>query len=413
MEAYKEGATIKGSGGQQYSIVKLMNPGGMAYAYEARNAGGERVFLKAYNDPVPDPKYCPWFSGYRSTQQEIQKRLRTIKSLAVQTLDEFVWDGAYHQVVEWAPGSDLETIYEKHIKPALEIADAINLAAVTVYTLADFHRQSLVHQDLKFKNFFAVSNDKITMKYEVKIIDFDWSFLADKPDSCKKTVGTFGYLSPEHMRGERAVQASDVFTVCGIMLFELFAGQHPFDSIVANAETETEANGLILRTIESGKTPRLCDVNPARTGIVDKRIQDIVYQCFKASAVDRPKADDVHKVLLSVMTGEKPKARLVLIGGPGRLKWRIGAKTDFSRNMCTQMFAAPADMVSSVQGVLEPNADMTTWYVTPRPGTTNATMVDGRQITDRTELKPGSKVQIGNPASGRIGFEVQVEFENL
>jgi len=413
MEEYKDGSLVEGSGGQQYTVIKLINKGGMAYAYEACKTGGEKVFLKAYMDPTPDPKYYPWFSGYRATQQEIQRRLRPIKSLAVQTLDEFVWDGAYHQVVEWAPGNDLLAIYEKQIQPSFSAADALNLSAVTVFTLADFHKQSLVHQDLKFENFFAVRNDKINMKYEVKIIDFDWSFLADKPESCKKTAGTFGYLSPEHIRGERAVQASDVFTVCGIMLFELFAGQHPFDSIVANAESQPQANELILRTIVSGRTPKLGDVNPSRTGKVDKRVHDIVHRCFAAKPGDRPKAEDVHKVLLSVITGERPKARLVLIGGPGHLKWRIGTKTEFSRAMCTQMFSAPADVVSSIQGDIEPSSDLTKWYVTPRTGTTNATMLDGIQITGRTELRPGASLQIGNPASRRIGFEVQVEFENL
>jgi len=412
MEEYKNGTRIKGTTGE-YTIGRLMNKGGMAYAYESQNDKGMPVFLKAYNDPVPDTKYCPWFPEYRKTQQEIKRRLAGIKSEAVQTLDEFVHDGAYHQIIEWAPGKDLLSIYETKFKSALNIEDAIRLGTVVVYSLSEFHKQKLVHQDLKFENIFAVRNDGITMKYEVKMIDFDWAYLADNPSSCKKLAGTDGYKSPEHFRVQPRLQASDVFTVCGIMLFELFAGQHPFDAITANATSTNELDAIILKAVESCQVPRLSEINPSRTALIDKRIQDIVHRCFASNSRERPTAEDVHKVLISVLTGERAKSRLVLVGGPGNLKWRIGCKTEFSRNMCIQMFSAPSEMVSTIQGQFEPNADMTAWFVTPRPGTTNATLIDGKSICGKTELKPGMKLQIGNPISGKIGFEIQVSFEAI
>jgi serine/threonine protein kinase len=413
MEKYKKGAKINGPT-SEYTIVRLMNEGGMAFAYEAeaKDCKNPQVFLKTYNDDTTVPT-DPNFASYRSTQQEIKRRLSAIKSEAVQTLDEFVYDGTYHQVIEWAPGKNLLSIYESQFKSTINIEDAVRMAAVIVYSLSEFHKQKLVHQDLKFENIFAVRNDGIGMKYEIKLIDFDWSYLADKPSSCKKLAGTPGYKSPEHIRVQPRLQASDVFTVCGVMLFELFAGQHPFETITANATSFDEVDVLTLKALESGKVPLLSEVNPVRTENVDKRIHDIVNRSLASDPSKRPVAEEVHRVLISILTGERAKSRLVLSGGPSNLKCRIGSKTEFSRNMCMQMFSVPAEMVSSSQGLFEPNKDMTAWFVTPRTGTTNATMIDGKFISARTELKPGMKLQIGNPVSSKIGFEIQVSFEAI
>jgi len=87
--------------------------------------------------------------------------------------------------------------------------------------------------------------------------------------------------------------------------------------------------------------------------------------------------------------------------------------TDFTRRFCTQMFNIEAGHVSRRQGQFSCNPEKTKWFIEHDPNATNATMVDGVPITGRTELTPGTKLQVGNPATGNIVFELEVTYEPI
>jgi serine/threonine protein kinase len=92
---------------------------------------------------------------------------------------------------------------------AARVGDALHYA----------HEQGVVHGDVKPANimFDAVSDT-------VKLIDFaDHSTAKRLP-----RAGTFGYTSPERLRGEPASAASDQFAL-GVTLYQLACGCVPFE----------------------------------------------------------------------------------------------------------------------------------------------------------------------------------------
>ena len=67
----------------------------------------------------------------------------------------------------------------------------------------------------------------------VKVLDFGMAHFEDPEDSRRLTetglvFGTLHYMSPEHCRGQDISAASDIYSV-GVMLYELLAGEAPFD----------------------------------------------------------------------------------------------------------------------------------------------------------------------------------------
>lgn len=410
-ETYFPGRIVNSAVGR-YGIIRLLTDGGFAASYEATDASGQKCLLKAYKDPIPNKHFYPWFPAYRALQQDIQRRLRNIEHQAIQTIDEFITQDIYHMVVEWAQGTSLEELYIKELEKDDSLEKPLLVAKVMMFALTKVHEQGIVHCDQKLANFFAQEDPSISARYRIKIADFDMSLLAEKPcpnPEKNYLAGTLRYFSPEHMRGQKPTFGSDVFTVGGIMLFQLLTGRYPFERAIAGVEYDYDENPLILRAVEECKIPRLSEVAPKRAARIPRALEEINHACFASRHQDRPSAKEIHQVLL----GHNLPRRLVLIGGPAKLKWRLGERAVFSRRMCAAFFGTGPEIISSKQALLEPNDEKTEWFLIPQDGVVNKTMIDGKEVVGRTLLRTGMKLQVGNPASKRIGFEVQVAFETI
>lgn len=410
MKTYKPGEILR-SEGFEIEVLAPLSQGALAHSYRAvDHEDGRTVLLKAYADPVPDPKHCPWFPAFRAHQKEIASRLATVPGQAIQLLGDFILGGTYHQVIEWANGRPLEDIYEKELQGHDSLEKPLLLAKVMLFSLRKVHEAGIIHCDQKLANFFAEENPSISTRYLIKMADFDMSLVKGRPSPKPGGVamaGTFGYFSPEHLQGRPPEEASDVFTVGGIMLYELLAGIHPFESIIAEATTQDEAHAAILPALRNGRIPSIEEVAPMRAGQVLPEIAEIMMACFALRPGDRPTAREVHEVLL----GKPRPVKLVLTGGPAKLKWRIDQPTKLTRRLCERFFGADAGTVSTDQGAFEPADGSTQWFFTPRPGTVNASMIDDKPVEEKVLLQRGMKLQVGNPASGKIGFEMEVGFE--
>lgn len=206
-----------------YAIVREIGRGGMGTVHLAERADGafeQRVALKVVN------------AGILTAELE-QRFLRERQILA--RLDHPGIARLLHggltpqghpylamQLVEgdpitvWAEARALDV--EARLRLFLDVCDAVQYA----------HRQLVVHRDLKPSN-IVVSPDGSTC-----LLDFGIARLlsADGDDEASTRTGllllTPEYAAPEQLRGEAATASTDVYAL-GVVLYELLAGQPPFD----------------------------------------------------------------------------------------------------------------------------------------------------------------------------------------
>ena len=205
------GDTIRG-----YRVTKVFGPGMMAISYAAEAPGGAKVFLKQYKSPSPAVVWYPQFVDY---QQELSRRVRDGKAAhyAVRLIDAFeeTWGGpTYFAAYEFvANGRDLEHMLEeeREIHRRTKVAPTrdpavwarhVTWAKVFMAGIAALHESKIVHADLKPANALLIKDPSLGAGYQLKLIDMDFSVLADRKapwHGYQGYVGTDNYRSPEHM----------------------------------------------------------------------------------------------------------------------------------------------------------------------------------------------------------------------
>jgi len=132
-------------------------------------------------------------------------------------------DGDPYFVMEHVDGVPITKYAETH---GLTVSQRLDLFLQACDAVQYAHRNLTVHRDLK------PSNILVTEAGAVKLLDFGVAKLieteagtADAPPT--EALLTPAYTSPEQIRREPASTSGDVFQL-GILLYELLAGEHPF-----------------------------------------------------------------------------------------------------------------------------------------------------------------------------------------
>ena len=90
-------------------------------------------------------------------------------------------------------------------------------------------------------------------------------------------MGTLNYMAPEQVRGERADQRSDIFSM-GVVLYELFGGRRAFegDSVASTLYKILEVTPAPLSQIDPTLSPALAAiVDRAMAKLRDERYPDM------------------------------------------------------------------------------------------------------------------------------------------
>ncbi len=104
----------------------------------------------------------------------------------------------------------------------LPLAGQVELLVQVLQALAYLHRRGIIHRDLKPENVLVVNG-------QAKVLDFGLAVARKHlKDQSQDVVGTLAYIAPEVLEGDPASEAADLYAI-GVMAYELFAGQHPFD----------------------------------------------------------------------------------------------------------------------------------------------------------------------------------------
>jgi eukaryotic-like serine/threonine-protein kinase len=322
----------------------------------------------------------------------------------------------HHRKTKKAPTSN-PSVWTRHVTWAKVLSTGI----------AALHASKIVHADLKPANAYLIQDATIASGYQLKLIDMDFSLLADRRapwHGFQAYVGTDNYRSPEHLtRGAVPGLPADVFT-CGLMLYELLAGIHPYWS----DDQKTYAK---LVHAYSAKPPPLLGVMPAPAS--NAEVSSTLHRCLSPDAAERPSAAElraslsgrgaksaVSKAAKSFETttssvtpstsargpGEVIRSdRIELLGSNGR-SLEIGVRTELGKQLVRQ-FGPDGEFWDNRQCVVERQSGRE-WVVTPIKGTTNDTLVNQETLTAPRILRQGDLIAVGRQVKGIIKMPLTV-----
>jgi eukaryotic-like serine/threonine-protein kinase len=430
-----------------YEITRVFGPGAMAISYAAKSPSGQPVFFKQYKSPSVT---LDWYRNYVRYQKELHRRIKSspARNYCIRLYEAFeaVWGGrTYFQAFELVEnGDDMGGIFDEEHRAAGGRGRAISLAEprlwerhviwakVLMSGVHALHQAGVAHADLKPDNAFLIQDPSISAGYQLKLIDFDFSVLTDEAapwHGRQGYVGTDNYRSPEHLTPDAAPgAASDVFT-CGLILYELLTGRHPYWSDDQAEYARQALAHAAPRPVLGGRMPAPAD---------DEQVAGIIHRCLAPHPEDRPTAAEVRDVLTGraaadpgpvpgapppPASGGTPAAertsapaatgmgallraeRIQLTSENGR-SMSLGVRTSLGRHAVRQ-FGEDFVHWDTEQCVLQRGADGA-WQVVPVAGTTNETLLNGRAITEPHPLQEGDVIAVGREVKGIVKLPLTV-----
>jgi serine/threonine protein kinase len=200
----------------RYTLLEQLGQGGFGVVWRARDAHFDRDVAIKFIDN----------QGGDATQQwrEASMLRRTGLATGARLLDEGVHAGWPFIVMELIEGDPFPGPLpdDENERMALKCTRARALLS----ELARLHAAGLVHSDLKPNNALI---ERETGR--LVLLDFGLSRILGHESGAKNSrrEGTPVYMSPEQLRAQRGLPASDLYAV-GVILFELFAGRPPHDA---------------------------------------------------------------------------------------------------------------------------------------------------------------------------------------
>jgi eukaryotic-like serine/threonine-protein kinase len=213
-----------------YEILSVLGAGGMGEVYRARDSAlGRDVAIKI----LPDFMFTEPDRLVRFEQEA--KAAAALNHPNIVAVYQFgTYEGSPYLVTELLEG---ETLRDRLQHGPLPLRKTVDYGIQVAQGLAAAHKKGIVHRDLKPENLFLVKDGR------VKILDFGVAkilHLDDDgtagPDSAHLptvdtkpgvVLGTWGYMSPEQVRGQVVDQRSDTFAL-GAILHEMVTGKRTF-----------------------------------------------------------------------------------------------------------------------------------------------------------------------------------------
>src|SRR3954465_12842347 len=261
MNEPKEGDVLAG----KFRIERVLGVGGMGMVVSALHLQlEERVAIKfLLPEALANAEAVARFGREARAAVKIKSEhvARVIDVGALET-------GAPYLVMEYLEGGDLSQVLAR--RGPLPVDEAVEYVLQACEAIAHAHSLGIVHRDLKPANLFLIRRPDGTNS--IKVLDFGISKVmpgksASSDNAMTRTRTVMGsplYMSPEQMASTRDVDGRTDLWALGAILYELVAGQPPF-----NAETMPQLCALIL----NGATPSLRSTRPQVPAALDIVLQ--------------------------------------------------------------------------------------------------------------------------------------------
>ena len=301
-----------------YTMLEDAHEGSNSVWGKAKSPTGPIVFFKKYTSP--SSMFDDWYQGYVDYQKELKRRIDQIsitddkgrntgptyrfieffEQLGPDGVPENMKSQDYYQVLEYIDGA--KNLAEYLESPETTWNDRKTFASVFMFAMKTLHSDQvkIIHADLKPKNLLLIPTRKLdgSKTYQIKIIDLDVSLLSDKQAPWHETgeyIGSAGYYSPEHLRGQVPTEKSDVFT-CGLILYEILTIEgHPYNGISELAKYE-EYSAPVPHLRGTYGTPEK-----------DAAVANMLHRMLDPNPNNRPTALEVQRTLIGGVNVARPR----------------------------------------------------------------------------------------------------------
>jgi serine/threonine protein kinase/tetratricopeptide (TPR) repeat protein len=260
--AWRPGQPMEGRRIGPYQLLHSLGKGGMGSVYAASRADQEYkkiVAIKLVTSGLDSEEMLRRFRNERQVLAGLDHPC-IARLLDGGSTD----DGLPYLVMEFVEGLPIDRYCETH---HLSLTDRLKLFQKVCSAVQYAHQNLVVHRDIKPGNILVGNNG------EPKLLDFGIAKLMTAEFSVEEIElnrgeaqpMTLRYASPEQVRGEPITTESDIYSL-GVLLYELLAGEHPFQSALTSRSSIEKAiltqapeppSVVVLRRAENESDPKL------------------------------------------------------------------------------------------------------------------------------------------------------------
>ena len=265
----------------RYELRERLGAGGMGTVWRAWDPALQRdVAVKEVR--LPDGmNHDERAEAHARAMREAQASAR-INSGAVVAVHDVLDDGESPWIVmELLSGQSLAQYLEQRGPMPVERVE--EAARSLLGGLKAAHAAGVTHRDIKPANIMLTDDDR-TVLTDFGIANVDGGTALTQTGVY---IGSPEYMAPERFEGERALPASDLWSL-GVTLFALVEGRSPFkrDSIT----------GIITAVLTAPVPPPLSD-DSARAGAEGAPLRDLIAALLDRDAAQRPDPDQALELL--------------------------------------------------------------------------------------------------------------------
>lgn len=271
----------------RYRIDALLSQGGTSFVYRATDLSlGRAVGLKVMLHHL---------IGHAQRFENEARAMSALQHPAVVRIYGLgvLVDRRPYLAMEYVPGETLGARLDRMER--MDPVDAARVIAPVCGALVEAHQQGICHRDIKPDNIMI--QPMIGGRPAVRVLDFGIAGF-DQPQGQRITragqiMGTPEYMAPEQAIGEEAGPAADVWAL-GVVLHHMLSGQPPF--------TGKDVPEVLYRLVNSPPA--------ALPSGVPTRLAQVVTDCLKKQAAERPDAIEVLGRLESFQLGAEIEAEV-------------------------------------------------------------------------------------------------------